>query len=308
MELKEKDLVLEQEMVQDETVSLPPMGFEVIKREFLKDKVAIAALILLIVILGTSIIAPNFIDMEAAMKVSIFDRFLKPGVDGHILGTDEGGRDVFGMLIAGTRNSLFIGWSVTILTATIGIALGIISGYYGGKIDDVMMRVVDFVMVLPTLMFTIVMITIVDGFSMIKLILILSAFAWPGTTRLIRTASLSEASKDYISASKTMGTRDWRIILLELLPNLSSILITNLTLSFAANIGLETGLSFLGFGLPVGTPSLGTLIGYANNPDTIENKTWVWLPAVLLVLVLMLCVNYIGQALQRAADSRQRRG
>ncbi|MBK0348149.1 ABC transporter permease [Aerococcaceae bacterium zg-ZJ1578] len=308
MELKEKDLVVEQELTKEEPVSLPPMGFEVIKREFLKDKVAIGALILLVLILGASILVPYFIDMDAAMKVSIFDRFLKPGVDGHILGTDEGGRDVFGMLVAGTRNSLFIGWSVTVLTAVIGIALGIISGYYGGKIDDVMMRVVDFVMVLPTLMFTIVMISITEGFSMIKLVLILSVFAWPGITRLVRTAALSEASKDYISASKTMGTRDWKIILFELLPNLSSILITNLTLSFAANIGLETGLSFLGFGLPVGTPSIGTLIGYANNPDTIENKTWVWLPAVLLVLVLMLCVNYIGQALQRAADSRQRRG
>ncbi|MBR7927363.1 ABC transporter permease [Aerococcaceae bacterium zg-ZUI334] len=308
MELKEKDLVVEQELTKEEPVSLPPMGFEVIKREFLKDKVAIGALILLVLILGASILVPYFIDMDAAMKVSIFDRFLKPGVDGHILGTDEGGRDVFGMLVAGTRNSLFIGWSVTVLTAVIGIALGIISGYYGGKIDDVMMRVVDFVMVLPTLMFTIVMISITEGFSMTKLVLILSVFAWPGITRLVRTAALSEASKDYISASKTMGTRDWKIILFELLPNLSSILITNLTLSFAANIGLETGLSFLGFGLPVGTPSIGTLIGYANNPDTIENKTWVWLPAVLLVLVLMLCVNYIGQALQRAADSRQRRG
>ena len=105
-----------------------------------------------------------------------------------------------------------------------------------------------------------------------------------------------------------MGTRDWKIILFELLPNLSSMMITNLTLSFAGNIGIETGLSYLGFGLPVGTPSIGTLIGYANNPDVIENKTWVWLPAVIFVLTLMLCVNYIGQTLQRAADARQRRG
>ncbi|MHA3225203.1 ABC transporter permease [Globicatella sulfidifaciens] len=298
----------ENEVVQDQETSVPPLGFEVIRREFMRDKLAIFALVLLISIILISILSPYFIDVSAGMKVSIFDRFLKPGVDGHILGTDEGGRDVFTMLIAGTQNTLFIGWSVTIITAVVGIALGVISGYYGGVVDDVMMRIVDFIMVLPTFMFTIVMITIVEGFSMWKLILIISVFGWPGTTRLFRTATLSEAAKDYISASKTMGTRDWKIILFELLPNLSSMMITNLTLSFAGNIGIETGLSYLGFGLPVGTPSIGTLIGYANNPDVIENKTWVWLPAVILVLILMLCVNYIGQTLQRAADARQRRG
>ncbi|MGX7075486.1 ABC transporter permease [Globicatella sanguinis] len=298
----------ETEVVQDQETSVPPLGFEVIRREFMRDKVAIFALVLLISIILISILSPYFIDVPAGMKVNIFDRFLKPGVDGHILGTDEGGRDVFTMLVAGTQNTLFIGWSVTVITAVVGIALGVISGYYGGVVDDVMMRIVDFIMVLPTFMFTIVMITIVEGFSMWKLILIISVFAWPSTTRLFRTATLSEASKDYISASKTMGTRDWKIILFELLPNLSSMMITNLTLSFAGNIGIETGLSYLGFGLPVGTPSIGTLIGYANNPDVIENKTWVWLPAVILVLILMLCVNYIGQTLQRAADARQRRG
>ncbi|OFK56097.1 peptide ABC transporter permease [Globicatella sp. HMSC072A10] len=298
----------ETEVVQDQETSVPPLGFEVIRREFMRDKLAIFALVLLISIILISILSPYFIDVPAGMKVSIFDRFLKPGVDGHILGTDEGGRDVFTMLVAGTQNTLFIGWSVTVITAVVGIALGVISGYYGGVVDDVMMRIVDFIMVLPTFMFTIVMITIVEGFSMWKLILIISVFAWPSTTRLFRTATLSEASKDYISASKTMGTRDWKIILFELLPNLSSMMITNLTLSFAGNIGIETGLSYLGFGLPVGTPSIGTLIGYANNPDVIENKTWVWLPAVILVLILMLCVNYIGQTLQRAADARQRRG
>lgn len=306
MELQQN--MQETEVVQDQETSVPPLGFEVIRREFMRDKLAIFALVLLISIILISILSPYFIDVPAGMKVNIFDRFLKPGVDGHILGTDEGGRDVFTMLVAGTQNTLFIGWSVTVITAVVGIALGVISGYYGGVVDDVMMRIVDFIMVLPTFMFTIVMITIVEGFSMWKLILIISVFAWPSTTRLFRTATLSEASKDYISASKTMGTRDWKIILFELLPNLSSMMITNLTLSFAGNIGIETGLSYLGFGLPVGTPSIGTLIGYANNPDVIENKTWVWLPAVILVLILMLCVNYIGQTLQRAADARQRRG
>ena len=288
--------------------ALPPMGFEIIKREFLNDKVALFALILLIVMLIAAFISPFIFDIDEVTRVSIFDRFAAPGEKGYLLGADEGGRDIFALLFLGTRNSVIIGFSVTIITAFIGIFLGIFSGFYGGIIDDVMMRIIDFIMVLPQLLIIIVIVTIIGRFNAWTLIWIISLFGWAYVTRLFRTATLSEASKDYVAASKTMGTHDLKIMFGGVLPNLSSLIITNLTLAFAGNIGLETGLSFLGFGLPAGTPSLGTLISYASNPDVIENKPWVWLPAVVVILILMLCINYIGQALQRAADSRQRLG
>ena len=94
----------------------------------------------------------------------------------------------------------------------------------------------------------------------------------------------------------------------EILPNLSSLIIVNLISRLAGNIGIETGLTYLGFGLPFTTPSLGSLISAAKNADIIENKLWVWVPAVVLIFIMMLCINYVGQALQRAADSRQRLG
>lgn len=299
--------LMEQEVV-DLQPSKPPMGWEVIVREFARDKIAIFSLVILLIIVLGAIFGPYFINIDEVLRVDIFSRFKAPGIDGHILGTDEGGRDVLGQLILGTRNSLIIAWSVTLITAVIGITLGLVAGYYGGIVDDILMRIVDFLLVLPQTMIIIVVVTIVRRFDAFTLIWIISILGWMGITRLVRTAALSEASKDYIAASKTMGTRDWKIMFGHLLPNLSSILITNLTLSFAGNIGLETGLSFLGFGLPVGTPSLGTLIGYAKSPDIIQNKTWVWLPAALLVLVMMVSINYIGQAFQRVADSKQRRG
>lgn len=299
--------LMEQEVV-DLQPSKPPMGWEVIVREFARDKIAIFSLVILLIIVLGAIFGPYFINIDEVLTVDIFSRFKAPGIDGHILGTDEGGRDVLGQLILGTRNSLIIAWSVTLITAVIGITLGLVAGYYGGIVDDILMRIVDFLLVLPQTMIIIVVVTIVRRFDAFTLIWIISILGWMGITRLVRTAALSEASKDYIAASKTMGTRDWKIMFGHLLPNLSSILITNLTLNFAGNIGLETGLSFLGFGLPVGTPSLGTLIGYAKSPDIIQNKTWVWLPAALLVLVMMVSINYIGQAFQRVADSKQRRG
>ncbi len=285
---------------------LPPMGFDVIKREFKQNKLATFSLTIFIVILLIAFIAPMFMDLAEISRVNIFARFTPPGEDGFILGSNEGGQDILSLLVIGTRNSLIIAIAVTIITSLIGIGLGIMAGYYGGRVDDGMMRIIDFLMILPQLMIIIVITTIIQRNDIPTLITVISLMGWMGITRLFRTATLSEASKDYVAASKTMGTPDWKIMFGEVMPNLSTLIFTYLTLAFAGNIGLETGLSFLGFGLPIGTPSLGTLISSANNPDVIQNKTWIWLPAVILVLVLMLSINYIGQALQKASDTRQR--
>lgn len=307
--VKEDHLIIAEEVVEDKVNdALPPMGFEVIRREFKRDKVAMLSLFIFLIIILTAVIGSMVIDQSAATRVSIFDRYTPPGENGYFLGADEGGRDVLSLLIIGTRNSVLIGFAVTIITTTISIIFGIVAGYYGGMVEDVMMRIVDFIMVLPQLAMIIVIVTIARSFTPWTLILVISALGWAGGTRLFRTVALSEGSKDYISASKTMGTPDWKIMFTGLMPNMSSLIITNLTLGLSGNIGIETGLSYLGFGLPPNTPSLGTLISIANNPDVIQNKTWVWLPAVLLILVLMLSINYMGQAFQRVADSRQRIG
>jgi len=226
----------------------------------------------------------------------------------YLLGADEGGRDVLAQLILGGRNSITIALIVTALTMIIGLVVGIVSGYYGGRVDNFIMRLVDFVMIIPGFILFITLNTILKANTVLGISLTFSVIYWTSYARLFRTRTLSEASKDYINASKTMGTRDWKIMLTELLPNISSLIITQLVLSMAGNIGLETGLSYLGFGLPIGTPSLGTLIGTAKTADIIENKQWVWLPAALFILVLMLCINYIGQAVQRSTDARQRLG
>src|SRR5690606_6447023 len=124
----------------------------------------------------------------------------------------------------------------------------------------------------------------------------------------IRSKTLAEKELDYVQASKTLGSSNLKIMFTQVLPNLSSIIIVNMTLNLAANIGLESGLSFLGFGFPESTPSLGTLLSYATNPQTLQYRWWIWVPAALLILLLMLSVNNVGQALKRATDARQRRG
>lgn len=287
--------------------SVPPMGIRMIIREFKKDRLAMFSLVLLVALLLIIFIGAAVTDQSKVMTVSIFDKYAPPGGN-FLLGSDEGGRDVFGQLIIGAKNSVAIGFLITIITTIIGVGLGIISGYYGGVIDNILMRFVDFIMILPMIMMIIVLVSIVPKYNVTSFVIIMSAFYWVGKARLFRSKTLSEARKDYVSASKTLGTGDFKIMFSEIMPNLSSLIITNLTMNFAANIGIETTLSFLGFGLPSSTPSLGTLIGYASSGDVLSNKTWVWVPASILILVLMLSINYVGQAFKRSADARQRLG
>lgn len=300
---------MSKEVVAEEVVpeSIPPMGFRMIAREFRKDKLAMFSLILLVVILLAVFIGSFLLDQDAVMKVNIFEKYTGPGST-YPLGADEGGRDVLGQLFIGAKNSILIGFSITLITSVIGVGLGIISGYYGGIVDNILMRIVDFIMILPIMMIIIVFVTIIPKFNALSFILIMSGFYWVGKARLFRSKTLSEGRRDYVSASKTLGSSDFAIMFREIMPNLSSLIITNLTMNFAANIGIETTLTFLGFGLPQSTPSLGTLISFASNGDVLSNKLWVWLPASVLILVLMLCINYVGQALKRSADARQRLG
>lgn len=289
--------------VQDVT----PSGMKVIWREIRKDKMAMGSLILLAAILLFVYGAAFFMDAKEIARVDFFSIYMEPSAD-YWLGTDYGGRDVFGQLIIGTRNSFSISLFITLITAVLGLTFGLLAGYFGGVTDNVIMRIIDFVISLPQLMFIIVLVTIVPKFNVTVFILIMSLFLWTGKARLIRSKVLAERELDYVQASKTLGTPHWKIILFQVLPNVSSLIIVNFILNLAGNIGLESSLSFIGFGLPESTPSLGTLISYAQNPDVLENKWWIWVPASIMILVLMMSINFIGQALKRAADARQRRG
>lgn len=283
-------------------------AFQMVKREFLRDKWALTCLVLLSIVLLTIFVWSLFLDQDKVMTVDILRQYERPGVDGMLLGADQGGRDVLAMLILGAKNSIMIGLAVTVLMLVIGILFGVIAGYYGGIVDNLMMRFLDFMMTLPMLLLVIVIVSIIPHYTMMTFVLVMGAFYWVSTARLIRSKALSEARKDYISAAKTSGTSDLRIIFGELIPNLSSIIVVEAILSLTANIGIEVGLTFLGFGLPDSVPSLGTLISYAQDPDVLTAKFWVWLPASLLILFICVGISYVGNVVRRTLDARQRLG
>ena len=293
------------DQVHDPTKS--PSGLRILWKEIVRDKLALVSLVFLIVISLSVFTISLVLDQDEIVKVDLF-AINEPPSEEFILGTDYGGRDVFGQLIIGTRNTMLIGIAVTLMSGIFGVAFGLIAGYFGGHIDNALMRVLDFFQILPFTMLVIVFVAIVPKYTIFSFALIFAAFSWMGIARLIRSKALQEKELEYIKASQTLGTSHPKIIFREMMPNISSLIIVTMTLNLANNIGIESGLSFLGFGFPETTPSLGTLLSYAMNPQTLEHRWWIWAPAAVMILVLMLAVRNVGEALRRATDARQRRG
>lgn len=298
------------ENLKNKEVNKYPSAWSVVAREFKKDKIAMISLIVLSIIVlfvaGFNIYIRVTGLYAEYQNVDILNRFLLPGEDGYLLGTESGGKSVFGLLVMGTANSLLISIAVTLITVSVGTIVGLVISYYGGIIDNLVMRLVDFMVIIPYLMVIIVFVSVNKTYGIVSFILMLSVFAWMSPTRLVRSKALSESRRDYVLASKTMGTRDTEIMFKGILPNIASIIIVEATLLLVANMGLEVALTFLGFGLPLGTPSIGTLLSYAKDADILVHKMYIWLPAAIVILVLALSINYIGQALRRSLDARQR--
>ncbi|MCL2420731.1 MAG: ABC transporter permease [Defluviitaleaceae bacterium] len=281
--------------------------WKIMWREIRYDRLAFAGLITLIVILAVVYIWAPFVDSDIFMQVNLRNRYLPWFSPGYLLGTDDAGRDLLDILMLSARNSFNIAFIVAIAGSVIGILVGLFSGFYGGHVDNAIMRILDFYLMIPAMMIVMVFVQILSPMSTFMFcVLLIFLMGWLDTARLIRIKALQQSTLDYVSASKTMGTPGVVIIFREMLPNLVSIITSNFTLTLAGFIGIETGLTFLGFGLPFGTPSLGQLIFFARNPFDMVNRMWLWLPAAILVILMMLCINFVGQALNRAADAKKR--
>jgi len=284
----------------------PPSLFKLFLKELRHDYLALFASILLIVIFLVIFIgAPIINSMHDVMWVTPQRLPVSPYESGTLLGLDRSGRDQFHLLFLAARNSLYLALGVTFFSYLIGVTVGVVSGFYGGRVDNIIMRIVDTWTMIPFLMVVIVLLTIF-GRTPVMFITFFTLFGWAGRARLLRAATLQQRQMDYVSASKTLGTRNITIMFREVLPNLVDIAVANFVLTLAANIGIETGLSLLGFGMGWQFPSLGVMMQNATNPMYLQHFWWVWAPGLVLVLTIMLCVNFVGNVLQRVADPRQR--
>lgn len=284
-----------------------PSMWLTIWREIKASPPAMVALFLFVGIVLLAFIISANIDVDTLTRINLraLDRAPDWFRGEHFLGTDPGGRDVVAQLIVGARTSFTIALAVTFITGVWGVLYGLVAGFYGGHVENVMMRVVDFFIMVPTMMSVIVFVSIIPNYQTWHFIAILSLFAWMGRARLIRSVTLRQSALDYVHASKTLGTPNIVIIFREVLPNVTSIIVTNFVISLAGNMGMETALTILGYGLPFGVPSLGRMISFAANPIVLTQRLWQWLPASILIFIMILCIYVVGNAISRAVDPKQ---
>lgn len=276
--------------------------FQLAMNRFLKNKLAIIGSIILLIIIITAVFAPFITDHDPTKAdLLIVDH---PPSSEHILGTDASGRDTFARLLYGARVSLTIGVSAMLFTLTIGLILGALSGYYGGMIDNVIMRFADLVLALPFLVLALTIIALLDQVTIGLFITIIAITAWPNLTRIVRGTFLSLREQEFVLGARTIGASDFRIIFKHLIPNAIGPIIVNATLMMATMIIVESALSFIGMGIPQPTPTWGNMISEAQNIRILRYHPEAWIPPGLAILATVLSINFIGDGLRDAFDPK----
>jgi ABC-type dipeptide/oligopeptide/nickel transport system permease subunit len=271
---------------------------------FFRHKLAVASLAVLIVAALVAVfaeqIAPyGFDEFDFEHVVS------PPTTEGwHLFGTDQLGRDYLSRVIFGLRTSLWVALMVATVATVLGTVVGAVAGYYGGVIDNLLMRLVDLILVVPFLLVLLVLSQYLGHGKPLRVGLIVALLIWVGLARIVRGTFLSLREKEFVEAAKAAGAGDLRIMFRHMLPSTVGPIVVTMTLLIATAILLEAALSFLGFGVQPPTPALGKLIGEGAS-EGFSSWWLVTFPGIVIVM-LALAVNFIGDGLRDALDPQQR--
>jgi peptide/nickel transport system permease protein len=268
-------------------------------RRFLRNKPAVVSLVLLVLLfVGCYALPPllpySYTDLD-------YYALQQPPSGDHWFGTNALGQDLLAQTLRGMQKSMLIGVCVALISTIIAATVGSVAGYFGGWRDQLLMRLVDLLLVVPSfILIAIVTPRTKQSGSVLMLIVLLAGFSWMISSRIVRGMTMSLREREFVQAARYMGVSSWRIIVRHILPNVASILIIDTALNVGVAILAETGLSFLGFGVQPPDVSLGTLIADGTNSAT--TFPWVFLfPAGVLVLIV-LCANLTGDGLRDAID------
>ena len=273
-------------------------------RRFLQNKGAVAGLIVAILFIVLACSVDVLFDYEAEIvKFNLRDRLLPPSLE-HPFGTDQFGMDVFKRVIYGSKYSLVVGISCTVSTTIIALVLGAIAGYYGGKADNIIMRLCDIVSAIPSLLLGMIIVSVL-GVSMINLIIALSVGALGGAIRVVRAAVLTVRTAEYVESARAIGMREWKVIAKYIIPNCMAPIIVNVTLRFASAVISASSLSFLGLGVPAPAPEWGAMLSAGRN--YIRGYPHLTLYPGLAIMLFVLALNMVGDGLRDAMDPKLRR-
>jgi peptide/nickel transport system permease protein len=271
------------------------------RRRFFRHKLAMFGLATILIMALLAIFAPVVSPYPYADQDRAHSREGPSAI--HLLGTDAFGRDVLSRLIWGGRVSLSVGLVAVGIYETVAVILGSLAGYYGGKVDWLIMRIVDMVMTFPSLIIIIFMVSIL-GPSIFNTMLAIALLAWTGPTRLVRGQILSLREMDYVMAARSIGASSRRIILAHVLPGVVAPLAVHATFGIAGAILTEAGLSFLNLGVRPPTATWGNMLSAAQELVILERMPWLWLPPGLAIMMAVLSINFIGDGLRDALDPR----
>lgn len=301
---------------------------QIVRRRFFRHKGAVASMAVLtfVVILAFSSVGlvlgdwrvPGWwhwtwsqlapVQNRTAPTLSLVPQFLGGSgitIGDHPFGQDEVGRDTFAVVMRGAQQSLMVMVIVGLVATTIGTVLGAISGYYRGLTDALLMRFTDVIITIPVIVIGAVLGRAFGSLGAGVLGIVIGLFAWTGLARLVRGEFLSLREREFVDAARVAGASDTRIIFRHILPNAVGVIIVNTTLLMAAAILLETALSYLGFGVQSPDTSLGKII--SDNQAAFSTRPWLfWWPG-LFIVIIALCINFIGDGLRDAFDPRQKR-
>nr|WP_229686104.1 ABC transporter permease [Longimycelium tulufanense] len=272
---------------------------ELVLRRFLRHKLAMTSLATLVLLIVMAYVGPVF--WAFSYEDTSSGSYLAPSPD-HPLGTTQVGKDLLALLMRGTQYSIQIGLLAALAATVLGVLLGALSGYLRGFVDSLVNRVVDLLLILPLIGVAAIVIRAISG-AWFVVALTVAAFLWMQIARITRGETLSLSEREFVEAARASGAGTWRIILKHLVPNMVGSITVNATLTVATAVLTEAALSFLGLGVQIPDTSLGVIIG--ENYTQVMMRPWLfWAPFLVLVLI-SLTINFIGDGLRDAFDPRQ---
>ncbi|MDR2665384.1 MAG: ABC transporter permease [Oscillospiraceae bacterium] len=268
---------------------------------FARNPKGMTGLVLFGVIVLSVFLLPVFMDLDPSAVYFVTNK--APSAD-HILGLDTSFQDCFAKLVIGGRVSLMIGAGTSLLTLVIGIPLGLVAGFYQGKIGAAINRVSELFLSFPMMVLLLLLVAVFERVNAMIVVLAMGILSWPGTEKILYSTVLSVMNNEYVEAARAMGKRDINIMLTDVLPNSITPILVSLPFRVSMSIMMETSLAFLGLGV---TTSWGRQIYLATTMNIMINQLWMWLPAAIALVVIIVAINCLGEGIRDSYDPKTAR-